>query len=82
MWANENPKVDTRSRELNLGPYDCETDDLKSCWLLSHMAIYETTIGIAKEINPATMNINNLWKETGPAGRSKHQVDLKNSSCI
>ena len=27
-WANENPKVDTRSQEPNLGPYDCEADAL------------------------------------------------------
>ena len=29
MWANEkNPKVDTRSRESNSGPQDCEADVL------------------------------------------------------
>ena len=28
MWANENPKVDTRSQESNLGAYDCEADAL------------------------------------------------------
>ena len=28
VWANENPKVDTRSWESNLGPYDCEVDAL------------------------------------------------------
>ena len=28
MWANENHKVDTRSQELNSGPYNCEADGL------------------------------------------------------
>ena len=28
VWANENPKVDTRSQESNSGPYDCEADAL------------------------------------------------------
>ena len=28
MWTNENPQVDTRSRESNPGPYDCEADAL------------------------------------------------------
>ena len=28
VWAHENPKVDTRSRESNFGPYDCEADVL------------------------------------------------------
>ena len=26
MWSNENPKVETRSRESNSGPYGCEAD--------------------------------------------------------
>ena len=29
VWANENPKVDTRFRESNSGPYDCEADALR-----------------------------------------------------
>ena len=28
MWANENPKLDTRSWESNSGPHDCENDAL------------------------------------------------------
>ena len=28
VWANENPKVDTSSRESNSGHYDCEADAL------------------------------------------------------
>ena len=28
VWANENPKVDTRFRESNPEPYDCEADAL------------------------------------------------------
>ena len=28
VWATENPKVDTHSRESNLGPQDCEADAL------------------------------------------------------
>ena len=28
VWADENPKVDTRSRESNSGPQDCEADGL------------------------------------------------------
>ena len=28
VQANENPKVETHSRDLNLGPYDCEADAL------------------------------------------------------
>ena len=29
VWANDNLKVNTRSRESNPGPYDCETDALR-----------------------------------------------------
>ena len=28
VWANENPKVDTRFRELNSAPHDCEAEAL------------------------------------------------------
>ena len=28
VWANENPKVDTRFWESNTGPQDCEADAL------------------------------------------------------
>ena len=28
VWANENPKVDTRSRESNSEPYECKADAL------------------------------------------------------
>ena len=31
VWANENPNVETRSRESNSGPYDCESEVVYIC---------------------------------------------------